>query len=76
MKRRAAWIEHTTRTCLEATQAEQMQISQNLTACRLALTETALTLLKTGDSKDFYGLLVPSRCNIHQFSAWRMSLSQ
>ena len=53
MKRRAAWIEHTTRTCLEATQAEQMQISQNLTACRLALTETALTLLKTGDSKDF-----------------------
>ena len=53
VKRRVAWIEHTTRMRQEATQAEQMQISQNLTACRLALTETALKLLKTGDSRDF-----------------------
>ena len=34
-------------------QVEDEQIVINITACRLALTETALTLLETGDSKDF-----------------------
>ena len=34
-------------------QVEDEQVVITITACRLALTETALTLLKTGDSKDF-----------------------
>ena len=34
-------------------QVEDEQLVITITACRLALTETALTLLKTGDSKDF-----------------------
>ena len=34
-------------------QVEDEQIVINIKACMVALTETALTLLKTGDSKDF-----------------------
>ena len=34
-------------------QVEDEQIVINIKACRLTLTETALTLLESGDSKDF-----------------------
>ena len=52
VKRRSAFLDHNTRACQEAELAAQVEIAQNLRACKLALTETVLHLLETGDSHD------------------------
>ena len=53
VSRRSAFLDHTVRECQEAELAVQVEIAQNLKACQLALTETALKLLTEGDSHDF-----------------------
>ena len=48
-----AWVSRASARDAWLAQVSDEQIVSNIKACLLALTETALTILKTGDSRDF-----------------------